>query len=174
VSVSEAERELGRLDAALTANRRGLGILEQALGATHPQLAGPLVDLGDVFRLQGDPKAALAAYRRAQSLVAKSPERPEMAQALVGIGQLYLATNAAGAAVAPLQQAVALRENHPGDPVALADARFALAQALWQQGRDRPRAVRLATATQGLYAQAGARGHDRLSAVDQWLERHRQ
>jgi serine/threonine protein kinase/tetratricopeptide (TPR) repeat protein len=173
VSMSEAERALGRLDAALTANRRGLGILEAALGATHPQLATPLVDLGDVLRFSGDRDGALAAYRRAGALLDKSPERPEKAQALVGIGQLELGADRASEALAPLQQAVALRERYPSDPVALAEARFALAEALWRDGRERARALRLATAARAAYAQAGARGRESLGAVDAWLARRR-
>jgi hypothetical protein len=68
---------------------------------------------------------------------------------------------------------VTLRENHAGDPVLLAEARFALAQALWGAGRDRPRALRLADATRSVYEAAGARGHDKLVTVDEWLARHR-
>jgi eukaryotic-like serine/threonine-protein kinase len=173
VSIGEAEQALGRVDAALASYHRGLAVLEQALGPTHPQLSIPLCDLGDALRARGDSAGALGAYRRAEALLEKSPDSPERARALVGVGLVYLSQHEVERAIESLQRALTLREGHPGDPLALAEARFALAQALWQQGRDRQRAGALATATRTIYEKAGPRGQEGLAALDQWLDHHR-
>jgi hypothetical protein len=75
-------------------------------------------------------------------------------------------------AVAPLERAVKLGESHHCDPRDLADARFALAQALWTGGgansaaRDRARA--LAKDARAVYEKP-TWFKDRLAAVDAWL-----
>ena len=171
MSVGEAERALGRLDEALASYRRGLAILEKALGPTHPQLVGSLVDLGELLLVQGDSDAALKVYRRAQALAESAPGSPDMAKVLVGLGRTYLAKGADNEAVAAATRAVTLEQAHPSDPLALADARFTLARALWSQERERPQARTLALAARDAYAQAGPRGRESLATLERWLGR---
>ncbi len=48
--------------------------------------------------------------------------------------------------------------------------KLALADALWSQGKDRPRALSLAEQVRAFYARVGHR-HG-LSTVDRWLAEH--
>ena len=51
----------------------------------------------------------------------------------------------------------------------VADSRIALAQALWDAGRDRPRALALAADARDAFARDGAASASRLAEVAKWL-----
>jgi hypothetical protein len=70
-------------------------------------------------------------------------EHPDVAYALQGLGDTHLAAGRPADAIAPLERALTIRAagSVPDD---LAETRFALARALWDAGRDRPRARTLA------------------------------
>ena len=57
----------------------------------------------------------------------------------------------------------------PGDPVDLADARFALARAQWEAKRDRPHAIDLARQARDAYANAPDAHDAERAEVDTWL-----
>jgi hypothetical protein len=75
-------------------------------------------------------------------------EHPDVAYALQGLGDTHLAAGRPADAIAPLERALTIRAagSVPDD---LAETRFALARALWDAGRDRPRARTLAGGGRG-------------------------
>ncbi|HEV7557495.1 MAG TPA: tetratricopeptide repeat protein, partial [Kofleriaceae bacterium] len=76
-------------------------------------------------------------------------------------------------AVAPLEKAVAYFDTHAGTTFTEALCRFALAQALWEAGGDRGRAVHLARAARDLLATTvGANLVEHRDEIDRWLARH--
>jgi hypothetical protein len=74
-------------------------------------------------------------------------------------------------AIQPLTQAATILEKQ-GAPEDLADARFALARALWEGVRNRGRALTLARQAREGFARTGDVRREDLAKVDQWLDRH--
>ncbi len=129
------------------------------------------------FRLRGDLDRAFEEDRGALALLARSGETDSYwtSWPLTGIGLDLLALGEAGEAVEPLEKAVA--ERGEGTVVAeAAESRFALARALWQSGRDRPRARELAESTRDQLRADAARYHgDRarpIAEIEAWLASH--
>jgi hypothetical protein len=88
------------------------------------------------------------------------------------MGQSLIALGRAAEAVPPLTRAMNLRERPDTLPEDRGETRFAMAQALWETGADRTRALRLASAGRDDYAkEPGASA--KLAAVDKWLAAHR-
>lgn len=83
-----------------------------------------------------------------------------------------------GKAIASAQRAVAVREHAELAAPLLAQSRFVLARALWDApadaGRDRPRALDLATQARDVLRAAGKQAPAELATVEAWLaERER-
>ena len=97
---------------------------------------------------------------------------------LTQIGRVHLAAGKAPLAVAPLERAVAIFKKASARPAEAADARFALARALWTTraaGRDegeRPRAIGLAGEAREGYAADGPGSAAARAAVEAWLSKH--
>ena len=85
------------------------------------------------------------------------------------VGNALLALSRPADAVAHLEQAIGLREAGKGDPGDLAEARFALAKALWESGRDKKRALALAAAARGPLEAAGAARKELSTELGAWL-----
>ena len=69
------------------------------------------------------------------------------------------------------ERALRIREQSKVDPTSVGEAQFALARALWETGRDRPRARTLALAARDGYATPDTR--KARDNVDAWLATHR-
>lgn len=168
-SIGVLELNLHRLEPALTYTRRALAIYEKAYQGDNPEVAEGLREVAAVLNAQGKNADARGHYERAIAMLERlgGPNDLALAEPLTGLGQSELALGRPREALVPLERAAVLRGEHGGGPVAVAETRFALAQALWDSGGDRRRAVTLAT-----QARAGARhGRDRDS-VDAWRRTH--
>jgi tetratricopeptide (TPR) repeat protein len=133
--------------AALELYRRALAIREKSLPPEHPDIAASWSNLGDLYMDLGQPVEARTHFQEALRRWERSlgPNHPALAFALLGIGNSALAEGDAAAAVAPIERALALRKAGEVDAAYLADARFALARALWlADPGERPRARALA------------------------------
>jgi hypothetical protein len=97
---------------------------------------------------------------------ARGADHPDVADALTLVGQLQWEQRDATAALIPLERAVKILEHHEAAPLLLALARFNLARALWDAGRDRRRAHALAVAARGNMPQT-----DRAE-LEGWLRQH--
>ncbi|MGZ3438327.1 MAG: tetratricopeptide repeat protein, partial [Polyangia bacterium] len=173
-NIGDILRIQGRYDEALVYNRRALAIAEKSKGPDHPDVGLALNNIGDVLRLQHKHDEALESYRRAIAIWENklAADHPFFGSALTGIGETELDRRQPALALPSLEKALAIEEKHPDDRLALAETQFALARAAWDAGRDRARALTLATAARSGFA--GARGQtQQLAAVDGWLTTHR-
>ena len=100
-------------------------------------------------------------------------DHPYFGDSLSGIGQSYLGEGTPERALAPLERGLAIREKNRAEPSQISETQFLLAQALWDSGRDRTRAVALARSAKEGY---GDRPwwRDKVGAIDRWLAGHPQ
>ena len=171
-NIGFTKEAMGAYAEAEESYRTALVVREKALGPRHPMVAAALTNLGHVALLTHRPELALADYTRALAIDERADNDPlNRAFSLIGIGQAYLALAHADKALGPLEDAYALRRDKAA-PVKLAEAERHLARALWETGRDRSRAVLLATQARDRYATVG-KGSDRERAeVVAWLAAH--
>ena len=96
--------------------------------------AAALTSLGRVAQVEGKLEEARGDYARALAIREKvlGPEHPEVAYALIRLGEVAMAAGEAGEAIGVLERALRIREASGRDPLNLAEARFALARALWE------------------------------------------
>jgi eukaryotic-like serine/threonine-protein kinase len=171
-NLAVALMELGRNQEALEHVDRSLEILENGLGASHPDLAIQLNNRGEILDALGRAREARGSFEKARIIWERELglDNRDLAYALTGIGVSYLAEGDPVSAVTPLERAFKIREAKESDPSQRAATRFALARALWESGRDRPRARTLATEARDGYAKAAIKA--KLAEVDGWLETH--
>jgi tetratricopeptide (TPR) repeat protein len=127
-----------------------------------------LMDLGDVERDVGNIGQALTRYRAALEM-AEHADAASVAivEPLTAIGELQLDQRRPRDAVAPLERAVAQLDHWKGSPFIAAQARFALARAMWLSGGDRTRALELARTARDAYGQLSEQAS--RARVDAWL-----
>jgi tetratricopeptide (TPR) repeat protein len=174
-NIGAALNDQGRREEALATIRRALKIAERALGPDHP-LVGTLVgNIADGLAHMGRYDEALVEARRAVDLeeAALGPQHPDLGWPLCIVGVALLELHRAAQAIAPLERALSLWEHGKiAAPKDLADVRFDLARALWETGRDRSRAIKLAQAAREGYASVVA-AKKPLDQVEAWLKQHR-
>ncbi len=161
----------GDLVAARGYFERALEIDEGALGLEHADLAVYLSDLADVLQALGELDRALSLYGRALALGERTlgHDHPAVAAPLTGLSQLYLRLGQPEDARDAGERAVGALAAHDSSSSELATARFTLARALWELGRERTRARHLALqACDGLRAAAPAAARE-LGEVERWL-----
>jgi tetratricopeptide (TPR) repeat protein len=177
VGVSEANlamalTDAGRPEEALAHARRAVDLQRAVLGEAHPLLATALNNLGESLNAVGRHVEARQALERAQILweTELGPDHRNMAFALTGIGVSYLEEGNAARALEPLERAWIIRQAQEREAGARAETAFALARALWETDRNRPRALRLAETAEALYSRLASQrqGND----VKDWLKRH--
>ena len=177
VAVSESNlgnilQEMGRNQEALVHMDRALAIMKKRLGAEHPNVARDLNNRGDI--LMGLKRFAEARefFSQAKAIWERElgPDAAVVAYALTGIGSSYLDEGRPANAIAPLERALAIRAADRVDPAERAEAAFGLARALWESGRNRTAAKRLAAEARAIYAAASSQRD--VSNVDQWLGTH--
>ena len=147
---------LGRNQEALEHVDRSIEILENGLGAGHPDLATQLNNRGEILNALGRSRDARASFEKARIIWERELglDNRNLAYALTGIGVSYLSEGDAANAIVPLERAFKIREAQETDPSRRAETRFALARALWESGRDRRRARSLAEQARDSYAKA--------------------
>jgi tetratricopeptide (TPR) repeat protein/predicted Ser/Thr protein kinase len=148
-------------------------------GGPSPQVCGLVQGgIGEALRQLGKPDEALARYQRSLQALeqAVGPRHPLLVTPLLGMGLVELSRNAAARAKPPLERALAIREAQPGDGAELAEVRFALARALWDDphssAADRKRARELAVLARDAYDHQGGTLRRPLGQVNAWLARH--
>jgi tetratricopeptide (TPR) repeat protein len=157
---------------ALKTYRRSLAIYEKTSGPKHPDTASALEGVGRELRcLGGQPREALAQARRAVETMeaAYGKDHPELASPLSFLGLAQLDAGAPAEALATFERALPLRVKARAQPDDLAETRFGLAQALWQLGKDKPRALQLAERARDLLRKVSHRKKELLK-VSLWLK----
>ncbi|MDB4966697.1 MAG: hypothetical protein JWN44_2386 [Myxococcales bacterium] len=169
--LAEPLERAARYDEAIASGRHALKIYEKALGPQSEEVAFTLNRIGEILLDQGRFNEALVQYRRALTIYQKvlEPDDTKLAYAWTGVGRALLGMHDASGALGPLERALMLRERQPGEPMLIAETRFALGRALLEHGGDRERARRLAREARVGYAAAGPGWKKELTAVDSWL-----
>jgi serine/threonine protein kinase len=165
--------DAGRNQDALGYVDRSIMLLENGLGAAHPELATQFSNRGEILNALGRYQDARQSFERARVIWERELglETRNLGYALTGIGVSYLGEGNADGAVAPLERAFKIRVKQETDPAKRAETSFALAQALWDSGRDHKRAQALAEEARDAYARAAQKGKQRVE-VETWLGRH--
>jgi len=172
VSVAFGLYKLGRNEEALTHNKRAAEILEEGLGAAHPELAICLSNGGEMLNALHRYGEARKAFEKAFAIWEHEfgSDNVNLGYALTGIGLSWLGEEKSTEALAPLERAYLLREQHEPETSRLAETGFALARALWDSKRDRSRALSLAERARQKYAKLAEK--KRLDEVNDWLRDH--
>ena len=176
-NLAEVAMYTGRLDEAERWMERSLAIDRAQLGADHPDVGIGLSNLGEIQERAGRLDQALDSYRRALAIKERAlgPDHPSLGITLQAIAEVSIERGEAAAALPLAERAVRVLARG-GEPLHLAGARFVLAKALWETGRDRRGAVALARRARDGFVAEGEAGRLDLAEVDAWLagrERHR-
>jgi len=167
----------GKLEEAVTHYHRALAIFEQALGKQHSSIAALLTNIGIVLQMQGKLEEALIHHHRALAIYqqALGKHHPALAYPLLGLANVALDQREFDTARAHAERAVSIREAGEVAPPLVAEARFTLARALWNDRAGRKRAHALAQ--QARDAMAATEGPSEtdvdITEVDTWLAKHR-
>ncbi len=171
--LAEALERLGRFAEARPFRERALEVTRTARGDTHPEVAYALVSLGQLAVAEQRVQDGIAHYREALAIFEASfgPASIQVGEALTGLGNASLADGRAAEAASLLARAVKNLESG-AEPGELAEARFALARALWDSGGDRVRARRLAEEARNGYVAVHRTGVAGLDELERWLSTH--
>ncbi|HEX5752978.1 MAG TPA: serine/threonine-protein kinase [Archangium sp.] len=158
---------MGRAGEAVELLRRALAVKQKALGPEHPSTALSMCALGDALRELGRHDEARAHYQRALDVYEKQlgPQHSQLALPLLGLGELARSSGRLAQALPLLERALALGQDDDK-----AEASQALARALWAVGRERARAVELATQALRYYQQV-QQTHE-VAELSRWLAQH--
>jgi tetratricopeptide (TPR) repeat protein len=175
VSQGELLVRIDRAHEAVAITRRALAILEEKVGEKHFETARCLINFGDALREAGEHEESLAIARRGLEVLEAQIGKDTGYSGFgwTGIGRSLLDGGQPNEAIEPLERAIRLYEQHGIDPEQVAVARFALARALWESGRDRKRANELAAAARAVFAAAGPARKLELKRLDAWRQRRK-
>ncbi len=168
------EQSQGNYEEARIHHERALRVGEETLGADHPELIASLDNLGLLFLEQGRLEEAKAHLHRSVLIHQKAfgEDHPEIAYSLVSLAAVALAQHDATIAREYAERAVSVREDGAVAPELIAEARFVLAQALWNDETERPRARALAERAREVLAEHGKDAEGALAEADAWLAEH--
>ena len=158
----------GRLDEATPYFERAVKILEDVHGPDDVNVGLTTHNLGELARGRKDCATAVVHYARALAIFEKLGPNPYIAYPLVGRAHCRVELETPRDGIADGERALAILG--PVDPAQAAEARFALARALWAAKQDRPRAQLLANEARKALAAAGPAGAAVLAEVDAWLK----
>lgn len=174
----KALRTEGRWTEAESDFERAVRLLERHTAPTNTSLVEPLLDLGNVLNTTGRPSEARERCQRALDLAAgfgaSMRYQIESGRALTCLARARLAQGRPRQALELLESALAALENIPTGERFLPETQLAAAQALWESGGDRARALALAELAAATYAEAGAAVRLELNRATKWLVARRQ
>ena len=170
INLAIAFQESRRPDEALLHINRAIRLLRNGLGSDHPDLALAMMNGGEILNALHRYREARESFGQARIIWERElgAESVYLGFALTGIGVSYLAEGPPESALPHLERALEIRDSQEKDAARRAETRFALARALWNSKRDRPRAYALALEAKKEYGGATA-AKDRLMEVEEWL-----
>jgi tetratricopeptide (TPR) repeat protein len=162
---------LGRADDAFATWQRSLDIYIAA--SANEEVVITLNAMGTMRRRQGKLDEALAIYERTRAAIAKfeQPNGRLMTDTQTRTGMVEIARKRYAEAIAVLEKALAARTAGGAVPSLVSWTRFELAQAVWELGRDRKRAVALAREAEAEAKQDN--DADQIELIHKWLATHR-
>jgi len=163
---------LGRYPESEQLHRRALDIVESIMGADDPITAMYCDNLATALERQGKVDEALALHQRALPILERAMGRdsPTVAVSLRDHARALRSAQRWDEAVALLERSVRIYMRSGAAPTEVAQSRFDLAQALWNDEGARARAVSLAEWARGAYLEASR--SDRVAEIDAWLAEH--
>jgi len=170
-NIAQLRMRTGRFAEAEELIMRALEIRTTTLRGDDPAIVPSLLILAELRLATNTPALAKEPLERSLRLreAALGREHPDLAPVLVGLARVALAEGRAGTAVELATRATALYAGPASWPTARAEASIVLARALWEQGTERPRALKLAGAARDAYQMAGPGYRRALVEVDEWL-----
>jgi tetratricopeptide (TPR) repeat protein len=171
-TVGARHPDVGIAEVSLAHNERASAILEEALGAAHPELAICLSNAGEMLNALHRFEDARRSFERAYSIWEREfgADNVNLGYALTGIGVSLLAEGKSNDALPPLERAFRIRAAHEPATSRLAETSFALARALWESNRDRARARTMAERARQDYEKLAEK--KRLTEINEWLRGH--
>ncbi len=152
---------------------RALEIRERTLGPTD-LLVGETHDIvSTLYKEEGRYEDALKHGRLSLEIKLRSlgPDHVDLAYAYENIGQALIGLHQPREAITLLEKAIRLRERSKLEDSEIAEPRFALAQAVWEDRKDRKKAESLARLAKDSYLQSG--DEKRAARVSGWLRQLR-
>jgi len=151
---------------------KAVKIHSASVGPESPDVANDLDWLAITLQADGLSGEALMVAQRSLAIREKilPPNSSDLAYSLENIGQAYLGLRKPQEAIAALERAIAIHDKNGHDLGDTAEARFALARALWDSGKDRKRAASLAEQARQGYERNKDEQH--LAAVRAWQQAH--
>lgn len=164
--------QLGRLTQAREQIERAYQAIEAALGPTHPETALTLFDVAFMQKEAGELEAAEQTFRRVLALWEGTlgTEHPQLVLALNALGDLALQAKRTGEAIAVLERAIELGEARGSPPELVADARAALAHAVWEARGDRATALALAEKAAAVFREVRGQRVPALAELEAWMQ----
>jgi serine/threonine protein kinase/tetratricopeptide (TPR) repeat protein len=170
MNVGLALHELGDDAAAEPVSRQAVEVIDGVLGPESVQTAIALLDCGEVLRARGRLDEARKAFARAIKIWKDAGASPFfIAYGQFDLGQVALIQKQPAEARTLLSGAAA--ELGKQDAVVGAQARFYLAQSMWETRKDRKDALALAKSSRKAMVVASAPSA-RVAEVDTWLTGH--
>ncbi len=107
----KAFNDAGQYEQAIVFWRKAVELSEKEFGPKHPDTAGLLNNLAELYRAQGRYEAAEPLYKRSLAIREKAlgPDHPDVATSLENVAALYRATNRNQAAEKLEQRAARIR-----------------------------------------------------------------
>jgi len=160
----------GHLDQSRRCLDAARAIFERRLGRGHPEVAKTCYLLAELAKEQGNNNEALELCQRAIGIIERAGGNwtRELADCLLCIGEIWLAKTDPAKAREPLERALSLRDGHAD--AECARIRFCLAQALWDSGEEKKRAIELAKRSLAGYSEAGDGAGKARAEVHSWLK----
>jgi tetratricopeptide (TPR) repeat protein len=161
--------DAGKDGRALDVLRSAEVLLWNVVGPDHPWVAKVLLSEGDVLNSLHRYGEARAAFEMATTIWTKENAEPaRLAASQIGLGLAFLGEGRPLDAIAPLERAIAARDEKTTPPELVGETRFALARAEWAKPSARARARSLARAARRDYASL-ADGAIMVATIDAWL-----
>lgn len=164
----------GRFQEAEPYCARALAVAEEN-ELPHAAMSGLLNSLATLLEARGRHREALDRFQQAlaHNERAHGAGHPATVVDLLGIGSTQLALGEVPKAVSTLERALRIRVERDSMPAKLAEARLALARALWEVPRSRPRATALVLQVKRELPGRSKLEEKLLAEADAWLAQHR-
>jgi tetratricopeptide (TPR) repeat protein len=181
LGLARVETVMGKHQEALANFERALAIQERAAGRDDPEAIDILVETAGLLGRMGRHERRLEVARRALAIGQKTlaPDNVDLAPLHYQLGLTYQEMGKPAEALPHLEKALAIADTHPlTDSLSVGRHQrgrmiLILALALWDSGRDRPRARALMARALEIRKSQGESGKHDVEEIERWLAEHR-